>query len=110
MKQQHYLQHFGIISSFRHVDETIKIIINHVYNHRTLPTLKIPPNISEELLNLCTKELPFISADGWIYKQVDGVAMGSPLGSCFTNFYMGNLEYKTFENSQNETLYIWEIC
>ena len=82
------------------VNETIKIIIQQVYNHPTLPPPKIPKNILEELLNICTKELPFICPQGHIYKQVDGVAMGSPLGPCFANFYMGNLENEIFKNIQ----------
>ena len=31
-----------------------------------------------------------------MYVQVDGVAMGSPLGVLFANFYMGSLEEKIF--------------
>ena len=81
------------------IDDTIDIIIQHVYNHPTLHAPKISQNILKQLLQLCTKELPFKSPDGSLYKQVDGVAMGSPLGPCFSNFYMGNLENKIFENS-----------
>ena len=33
-----------------------------------------------------------IHPNGDLYKQVDGVAMGSPLGPIFANYYMGNLE------------------
>ena len=35
-----------------------------------------------------------MSSDGHMYKQVDGVAMGSPLGVLFANFYMGTIEQK----------------
>ena len=80
------------------IDDTIEIILNHVYNHPTLRAPKMSQEILKQLLQLCTSELPFKSPDGSIYKQVDGVAMGSPLGPCFANFYIGNLENKIFQN------------
>ena len=36
-----------------------------------------------------------------MYVQRDGIAMGSPLGPLFANFYMGSIEEKVFaENPQ----------
>ena len=34
-----------------------------------------------------------------LYKQIDGVAMGSPLGLTLANFFLGNLENSVFEHS-----------
>ena len=90
----------GIIASldvqslFTHVPilETINIIISRVYNHPDLPPPKIPKHILEELLVCCTKEVPFRCPRGNMYVQIEGVAMGSPLGPCFANFYMGHIE------------------
>ena len=81
------------------VDETIEIIVKHVYNHITLAPPKIPELILRELLSICTKEMPFKTPDGSLYKQTDGVAMGSPLGPLFANFYMGDLETNVFNSS-----------
>ena len=39
--------------------------------------------------------------DGKLYTQKDGVAMGSPLGVTFANFYMINLENKVFRDQPN---------
>ena len=50
------------------------------------------------MLELCTKEAPFLSPTGEIYQQIEGVAMGSPLGPTFANFYMGDLENKILPN------------
>ena len=72
--------------------ETINIIISRVYNHPDLPPPKIPQHILEELLVCCTKEVPFRCPRGNMYVQIEGVAMGSPLGPCFANFYMGHIE------------------
>ena len=52
------------------------------------------------MLELCTSKSPFTSPTGSIYQQVDGVAMGSPLGPTFANYYMGHLENKIFSNRE----------
>ena len=48
------------------VNETIKIIIDNVYNHTKLPPPDIPRNILEKLLKICTTETPF-QAPRWNY-------------------------------------------
>ena len=72
--------------------ETIDIIIQNVYHHQTLRPPKIPEKILRQLLKLCTTQAPFITPNGRLYCQIEGVAMGSPLGPCFANYYMANLE------------------
>ena len=52
----------------------------------------------ETILEICTLEAPFYSPDGKLYQQVDGVAMGSPLGVLFANLYMGYIEENVFHN------------
>ncbi|XP_069172815.1 uncharacterized protein [Procambarus clarkii] len=54
----------------------------------------MPESILRKLLLACTKKAPFVSPDGHMYKQVDGVAMGSPLGVLFANIYMGTIEQR----------------
>ena len=81
------------------IDPTIDIILKYVYNHPVIPPPKIPKLILKELLELCTKEAPFKCPNGKMYVQIEGVAMGSPLGPTFANYYMGHLEETLFENS-----------
>ena len=45
----------------------------------------------KKLLQICTKEMHF-SFNGVLYRQVDGVAMGSPLGPVLANVFMVELE------------------
>ena len=84
------------------IDPTIDTIIKHTYHHATLPPPKIPKNILREFLSICTKESPFHAPNGDLYLQIEGVAMGSPLGPTFANFYMGNLEQNIFNNYYNK--------
>ena len=45
----------------------------------------------KELLSLATKESYFVF-NGQLYKQVDGVAMGSPLGPTLANAFLVHFE------------------
>ena len=80
------------------VEQTIEIILQHVYNHSTLEPPKIPKAILKGILQACTMEAPFITPRGDVYYQIEGVAMGSPLGPTFANFYMGHLESNVLQN------------
>ena len=84
------------------INETIDIIVEYSYNHPTLPPPKISKNILKELLNLCTREAPFRCPQGNLYTQIEGVAMGSPLGPTFANFYMSNLEQKILSDKDKK--------
>jgi hypothetical protein len=81
------------------IDTTIKIILNQVYrNPNSLPPPTVPESIMESMLAICTKEAPFRHIDGTLYRQTDGIAMGSPLGPTFANAYMANLEEKVLSS------------
>ena len=88
------------------LDDTIDIIIQCTYHHPTIPPPKMPAKILKSLLELCTRGAPFTAPDGKMYLQVEGVAMGSPLGPTFANFYMGNLENKVFDKIDKPSIYV----
>ena len=73
------------------VHDTIEIMLQHIYNHPSLPPLKITPNTLRKLLLACTTQAPFYDHNDNIYIQINGVSMGSALGPLFANFYMGHL-------------------
>ena len=87
------------------VDRTIQFIMEEVYPEDAAPKIDIPKTHLKSLLELCTKEAPFVSPAGRMYKQVDGVAMGSPLGVLFANFFMGRVERDTFSSLQKPAIY-----
>ena len=60
------------------LDKTIDICVDNLYNDNENP-LNIPKYDFPSLLNITTKE-SFFTFNNKYYKQVEGVAMGSPLG------------------------------
>ena len=82
------------------LDETIHICIDNWYNgNENLPN--IPEHDFRKLLNIATKE-SFFSFISKYKKQLDGVAMGSPLGPALANFFMCSFEGKWFRDCPND--------
>ena len=48
----------------------------------------------------CVKEAPFRNINGSYYKQIDCVAIDSPLGPIFANFYMGYIKEEIFQDGK----------
>ena len=84
------------------VHETIEIILQYAYNLDMKPP-PIDKTLLKELLLSCSTEPPFHHPNGNIYSQIDGVAMGSPLGPLFSNFYMCHLENRILSQYSSET-------
>ena len=87
------------------MDRTIDLIIERVYHNDSTPDLDIQESVLRELLECCTKEVPFISPRGNKYRQIDGVAMGSPLGVLLANFFMGCIEEEVFKDTEKPNIY-----
>ena len=81
-----------VVSLFTSVplDYTINVILDEVFKEKKIQT-KLTRAELKSLLELCTKEMHF-SFNGKIYKQKNGVAMGSPLGPVVANIFMVHLE------------------
>ena len=74
------------------LEETIDICVQLAFKYRE----KVDGMNRDQLrslLSLATKE-SFILFDGSYYQQVDGVAMGSPLGPTFANIFLAFHEEK----------------
>ena len=97
---------FDVVSLFTSVplDFTIGIILDKIYNQKLIAT-KLTRDEMKSLLEICTKEMHF-SFDGSIYRQVNGVAMGSPLGPVIANIFMVELE-KRLIPTMSEKISLW---
>ena len=73
------------------LDETIDICIDGLYNENE-NTQKIPKDVFPNLLNVATKESFFFMFNNKFCKQIDGVAMGSPVGPALANVFMCSFE------------------
>ena len=96
-KSNNVLVSYDVKSLFTNIplSETIDIVANHIYSAKEHP--KITKNIFIKLLKMATEGM-FLYRDN-LFKQVDGVAMGSPLGPTLANFFMAHIEQKIFKET-----------
>jgi hypothetical protein len=85
---------FDISSLYTNIplDETIGIILNHLYPSQ-VTSMTIPKNDMKELLTFATKNSHFLF-NGKIYDQIDGVSMGSPLAPLLAEIFLQDFEKK----------------
>ena len=94
---------FNVSSLFTnvHPDETIKICADSLYdNLESQPC--IPKKVFVELMHSATRTVEF-SFDNIIYRQIDGVAMGSPLGPALASVFV--YEEKLFSEISKPLVY-----
>jgi len=107
-KKDKYMISYDVVSLFTNIPtvETIEIILNRAFNSG----LKLYHNLDRDKLNklltIFTQESHF-QFNGNYYDQIDGVAMGSPLGPLFANFFMADFEHKHMDALRNFGLSIW---
>ncbi|VDP40779.1 unnamed protein product [Schistosoma margrebowiei] len=95
-----FMNSFDVTSLFTKIPllETKDIICQHPY------ILRLPAIEFKRLLFLCTKDFQF-QFNNTIYRQTDGVAMGSPLGPVLADIFMANLERTKLKGAIDEMMY-----
>ena len=105
---------FDVVSLYTNIPllETIQIIADSIYDASSVKKPPFPKASFIKLLTIATQGI-FMYKDK-IYKQTDGVAMGSPLGPSLANFFLGFLEKRDIDRSLYApsfyNRYIDDIC
>ena len=92
---------FDVVSLFTNVplSETIELIADRIYTEDNPNAAPFNRDIFKKLMFLAT--LGIFMLNDRLYKQIDGVTMGSPLGPTLTNFFLGHLEEKIFAQNSS---------
>ena len=100
-----FLCSYDICSLFTNVPlaETIEICSQALYNG-DLPEPIIPKHVFTDLMKIATSSVEF-SFNNCMYRQIDGVAMGSPLGPALANIFVGFYESKLFDKISKPQIY-----
>ena len=109
IKDDEILVSYDVTSLFTNVpvDETIQLLADKAFKGNWF-NKKNKLNITKtdliKLLTLATKHQLF-QFNGNLYEQVDGVAMGSPLGPLMANAFMCSLEQKLSKSNKLPSFY-----
>ena len=89
---EYFMASLDVESLFTNIplEETIKICCDSLYKNQEL-LCNISKNQFEKLLRAALSNNYFLF-DGSIYQQIDGVAMGSPLGPSLANAFLAHYE------------------
>ena len=100
-----FLCSFDISSLFTNVPlaETIQICADALYSLEH-PPAPFPRQIFVELMEMATSSVEF-SFNDIMHRQIDGVAMGSPLGPALANIFVGHYESKLFQTTSKPEMY-----
>ena len=93
---------FDVSNLFTNVplQETIEICLDKLF-HDTDTVRNLTRDQLKRLLTVASKENHFLF-NGMIYDQIDGVAMGSPLGPVLANIFMSHLEKHALDTYQGQ--------
>jgi hypothetical protein len=89
------------------VDESIEILVDKEFHNEWFNKtyhLQLERSELANLLNLAVKNQLF-QLDGKLYRQGDGVAMGSPLGPLIANTFMCSIEQYLVDNNRMPSFY-----
>ena len=100
-----FLCSFNISSLFTNVPlvETIQICADALYSSEH-PPAPFPRQIFVELMEMATSSVEF-SFNDIMHRQIDGVAMGSPLGPALANIFAGYYKSKLFQTTSKPEMY-----
>jgi hypothetical protein len=119
LEKDDYIISFDVESLFTNVpiNETLEIIKNTFFTKKSTKHVKNESNYHgdldgirwehlENLLKRCLQESVF-TFNKKLYKQIDGVSMGSPLGPIIANIFMNDFENKHMDELRKLGVKTW---
>ena len=105
--ESQFLVSFDVVSLFTNIplDETISICANFLYCGPSIASLPFPEDVFIELMGIATKSVSF-SLNETMFQQIEGVSMGSPLGSILANIFVGFHERRLFDRFPKPFIYL----
>ena len=105
--ESQFLVSFDVVSLFTNIplDETISICADFLYYGPFIVVLPLPEDVFIELMGIATKSLSF-SFNEIMYRQIEGVSMGSPLGPILANIFVGFQERRLFDTFPQPFIYL----
>ena len=96
---------FDVSNLFTNVslDDTIKICLETLYDQYDSQPV-IPKDMFVKLMKSATSSVEF-SFNNTMYKQTNGIAIGSPFGPALANIFVGYYEEKLFSQTQKPPTY-----
>ena len=102
---------FDIASLFTNVplDEVISICADFLYCSRLTSIPSFPESVFVKLIELATKSVSF-SFNDIMYRQVDGISMGSPLGPILAEIFVRFLKPNIYLRYVDDTFACFSSC
>ena len=102
-----FMVSYDVTSLFTNIplEETINIAVDIIL--KSNPRIKISKDELKKLFQFATSQSHFLF-DGQFYDQVDGVAMGSPLGPVLANLFMAYHEKDWIENYTSPRIFFYK--
>ena len=84
------------------LDRTIKIILKRIYEDKLITTTSKKRTMKKLITDVCKKTASSFNDN--VYKQTDGVSMGSSLGPVIANIFMTELEKFILDELINDNI------
>ena len=105
--ESQFLVSFDVVSLFTNIllDETISICADLLYRGPSIASLPFPGAVFIELMGIATKSVSF-SFNETMFRQIEGVSMGSPQGPILANIFVGFHERRLFDKFPKPFTYL----
>ena len=90
-----YAQKICVLACNPPFKKTINNILKHIYKNNLISTTLKKRTLKKLILHSCTKTI--FSLNDQLYKQIDGVSMGSPFDPTLANITMNEFENITIK-------------